>query len=97
MAGGDQDAFVVAVAVQNDTTCHAAIRFAVDLCRKTVQPFKLIFVFVVAQNPKSKIPYLDHLERSCNVEIHEEAKRNMRQLLTHLDRVTNGVGPDFMN
>ena len=90
LVSSDTKVWTIAVAVQNDITCHAAIQWAVDLCRTISIPFKLYFVFIVSQNPSSKIPYLDHLEQAYNLEIHEEAKKNMTEILSHLDAVTSG-------
>lgn len=81
--------FCVAVAVQNDKSCRQAVDFAVNLVQKLTQ-YKLFFVYVVPINPEQNLPVIDRLEKSYNMEVHEEGKRDMLDLLSYLDRVTDG-------
>jgi nucleotide-binding universal stress UspA family protein len=79
--------FVIAVAVQNDQSCRRAVDFAVSLSKKLIA-FKLYFVYVVPTNPDTSLPIIDRLEKSYNMEVHEEGKKDMRDLLEYLDKVT---------
>lgn len=81
--------YSIAVAVQNDKSCHKAVDFAVEMARSMKQ-YKLYFVYVVPISPKTKLPVIDRLESGYNLEVHEEAKRDMRELLTYLDNTTDG-------
>ena len=94
----DAHEFRVAVAVQNDHSCHEAVNWAIDLCKRLGKDgYKLYFVYAVAQNPTSRIPILDRMERGFNLEIHEEAKRDVRELLEYLDNETcTGIDYEFV-
>jgi hypothetical protein len=81
--------FCIAVAVQNDKSCYQAVEFAVDLGQQ-LKMYKLYFVYVVATNPEQNFPIIDRLEKSYNMEVHEEGKRDMIDLFTYLDNVTTG-------
>lgn len=72
--------FKIVVAIHNDSSCAKEIEFVVHLC-STLKAYKLYFVYAVEQNTKTSIPYMDHMTTSYNLEIHEEAKKEMHQLI----------------
>ncbi|KXS18274.1 hypothetical protein M427DRAFT_54074 [Gonapodya prolifera JEL478] len=53
-------------------------------------PYKLILVYCVGLNPPQRLPYLDHLEKSYNIEIEEEARAELLRCKEKLKKEYEG-------
>jgi nucleotide-binding universal stress UspA family protein len=83
--------YTIAVALQNDPSCHDAIRFAFQLCQRMKRrQYRLMFVQFAPTNPEPsvKLPVIDRLERGFNEELHEEARRDMLELVATVERLS---------
>ncbi|RUP49276.1 hypothetical protein BC936DRAFT_142899 [Jimgerdemannia flammicorona] len=83
----------VIVASDNSPVSRKAVHYAVDLCKKLAVPHELEVVFVVALNPLvNPVPFLGDLDRSANVGIENDAKKDLEELrgfLKQFDGVVN--------
>ncbi|RUS15938.1 hypothetical protein BC937DRAFT_91782 [Endogone sp. FLAS-F59071] len=69
------------VASDNSDVSRKAICFAVDLCKKLAVTYELDIVYVIALNPPSNpLPGLGQLDKAANVEIQDDAKKDLVEL-----------------
>lgn len=75
----------ILVAFNATTPSYRALDYAVKLCTK-LQKYKLTLVYLVALNPKETLPYLDHLEKSYNMEIQNNAAQEIEECVAYIDK-----------
>ncbi|KAJ3393607.1 hypothetical protein HDU92_007646 [Lobulomyces angularis] len=71
--------YKIFVAANATEQSYEAINFAAQLC-KNLKDYKLIIGFFVPLNSETNIPYLDHLDKSYNMEIQEQSEKELKEL-----------------
>jgi hypothetical protein len=76
--------FKIIAAIENDKASHAIIDYAFDLC-KHLKDYELYFFNAVSLEKPSKMPLLHQLDKSYNLDAHEQGKCNMKELIKYLE------------
>jgi len=83
--------YKIMVALNDTIESWDAVDAAIQLCTHFApDAYRLLLVYVVALNPVQSLPYLDHLDRAYNIEIIENAQKEVDACKNHLLKCYSG-------
>lgn len=84
------------VPAHDSAESYLAIQKAVELCQN-LKSYKLTIAYFIAFNPASSTPFIDHLEKSYNMEIEDQSKVELEKCRVHLsENYFNKVDYEFV-
>lgn len=89
--------YKILVCFNNTPAAFKALDYAIELVQNMKCNHRLIIVYMLALNPVSvSVPYIDHLDKSYNMDLAETAEKDVEVCRKYLEKYQSKINYDFI-